>query len=88
MITYLLLNEESERLIAAGRSSQQLVHPLEEGAKADNLHRFETSIGHLESAVIAMYREVGITARVIEYGSWSGRAGATQYQDILHITRT
>ncbi len=87
MITYLLLNEESEALIAAGRSTQKLVFPVEEGAKADNPHRFETSIGHSEEAVLQMYRDLNMDAKVIQYGAWCGRPVEQHYQDVVHIRR-
>jgi SAM-dependent methyltransferase len=87
MITYLLLNDESKGLIASGRSSQNLVFPVEEGSKADNPHRFETSVGHSEAAVIRMYDELDITAKVVAYGSWCGRQVPKHYQDVLSVVR-
>lgn len=86
-ITFFLLNQESLASISAGRSTQNLIHQVEEGSRADNPDRLETAIGHLEQVVFAMFTQHGIRAEIAEYGSWCGRK-ADYYQDIVKITRT
>lgn len=86
MISYFLLNAESEQLIVEGRSTQNLVYTVEDGSKADNPLRFETAIGHREEAVREMYATLGLEIDGIEYGSWCGRA-SNYYQDILFVSR-
>jgi hypothetical protein len=60
---------------------------VEEGAKADNPYRFETSIGHLESAAIKMYDDLNIDGKVVIHGAWCGRTIKLHYQDIFQIVR-
>jgi len=85
-ITFLLLNQESLASISGARSSQNLVHEVEEGSRADNPNRFETSIGHREELVLEMFTKNNIDAKVVEYGSWCGRQ-CDYYQDIVEIAK-
>ena len=85
-ITFFLLNEESLAAISGGRSTQNLIHEVEEGSRADNPNRFETSVGHSEQGVLAMFARHNIQAEVAEYGSWRGRQ-ADYYQDVVKISK-
>jgi ubiquinone/menaquinone biosynthesis C-methylase UbiE len=85
-ITFFLLNEESLTAISNGRSSQKLVHEVEEGSRADNPDRTETAIGHREELVLGLFTKNAIDAKVAEFGSWCGRQG-DYYQDIVNIIR-
>lgn len=85
-ITFLLLNHESIAAIEAGRSTQNLIHQVEEGSRAENPDRFETAIGHPEQLILGMFAQHDIHAEVDEYGSWCGRQ-LGYYQDIVKINR-
>ena len=86
LITFLLLNQESEQLIAQGRSTLNLVFEYENGSKACDPEGLETAVGHQEDFVLDMFKRRGLNADIAERGSWCGREGA-YYQDIIKITR-
>jgi SAM-dependent methyltransferase len=91
-VTFFLLNPESEALIAARKSSINLVFEAEDGSKADNPDRLETAVGHQETLVMEAFRDRGIEVE-IKYGSWCGRpiegerAKEYSYQDFARLTR-
>jgi SAM-dependent methyltransferase len=85
-VTFFLLNDESLASIAAGRSTQNLIHQVENGSRADNCNHLETAVGHPEQVVLGMFNHHGIRAEVAEYGSWCGRQSG-YYQDTVKITR-
>jgi SAM-dependent methyltransferase len=84
MISYFLLNAESEGLIAAGQSSQRLVHPAGPDCRADNPNSLETAVGHSEASVLNLFRRCGLKIK-IHYGSWCGRKVFVSYQDIITV---
>jgi hypothetical protein len=69
LVTFFLLNPESEALIAKGKSSVNLVYEAEHGSKTDNANRLETAVGHQEIFVIKAFRSARIMMDVVEYGS-------------------
>lgn len=85
LITFFLLNDESERLIAQGKSTLSMVHEYENGSKACDAGGLESAVGHQEQFVLAMFERRGLRAEVAERGSWCGRH-ADYYQDIVKIT--
>jgi len=85
-ITFFLLNRDSLDLLASGKSTLHLIHPIEEGSLADNPERRETAIGHREANVLKMFKDHEIMADIVEYGSWCGRS-ERYYQDIVKLTR-
>jgi SAM-dependent methyltransferase len=87
LISFLLLNEESESLIVQGKSALNLVYDYEDGSKASDSNRLETAIGHQEHFILDMFERRGFKAEIAERGSWCGRTGGTYYQDIVRITR-
>jgi hypothetical protein len=86
MISYFLLNSESEKLITEGKSTLNLVYETEDGCKADNPNRLETAVGHNEGHILNLYERLGIRAKVF-YGSWCGRTEFLSYQDIIVLER-
>jgi SAM-dependent methyltransferase len=85
LITFFLLNHESQLLIAEGKSTLNLVHAYENGTKASDPEGLETAVGHQEHFVLEMFERRGLKAEIAERGSWCGR-DANYYQDIIKIT--
>src|SRR4029077_1479385 len=85
LITFFLLNHETESLIAEGKSTLKMIHEYENGSKACDPERLETAVGHPEQFVLDMFERRGLKADIAERGSWCGRVG-DYYQDIIKIT--
>lgn len=81
LISFFLLNEESSRLIASGRSTIELRH--QEGpARMVSREKPEIAIGFEEDYIAGLYRQFGLEIRKpIYYGSWCGRREFLSYQD-------
>lgn len=86
LITYFLLNSESEKNIATGKSTLNFVYPIEEGSKMTNGDRMENAIAHREENILQMYEDSGLKGKIVSYGKWSGR-NAEHYQDIVLVTK-
>ena len=86
MISYFLLNPESETLIAGGLSTQRLVYEAGPGCRADNPDRLESAVGHGEKEVHDLIRSVGMKTKIF-YGSWCGREQYVTYQDMVCIQK-
>ena len=82
LITWFLLNPESEALIGAGKSSLDFRYQLE-GTRVTNLQVPEEAIAYPEEQVQSMYREAGFTVDAIHRGSWPGREQFVSYQDMV-----
>jgi hypothetical protein len=83
LITFFLLNPESNRLIEAGRSSLDLRHGAGTYRVADPAEP-ERVVGYDEQHVEELYRQNGLQIRrPIRYGSWCGRSEYVSYQDIV-----
>jgi SAM-dependent methyltransferase len=83
LISMFLLNAESRRLIAAGRSTLDLRHPLGP-ACAMWPEAPERAIGYDEPHMLDLYARHGLTVREpIRYGSWCGRPTFLSYQDLV-----
>ncbi|MDJ0557457.1 MAG: glycosyltransferase [Microcoleaceae cyanobacterium MO_207.B10] len=77
-----LVNPESEQLIAEGKSSQALIHRLQEGFTKD-LNSPEKGMGFLESLLLEWVNNTGFNLLGKSYGSWCGRVGSKSYPDML-----
>ncbi|MFZ4442891.1 MAG: class I SAM-dependent methyltransferase [Planktothrix agardhii] len=86
LCTFFLLNEESEALIKAGKSSQNLIHEFEDSFFS-NLEIPESDMGHREVSVTQWIEALGFTVSAKYYGLWCGRTPATNYQDILILKK-
>jgi SAM-dependent methyltransferase len=82
LITYFLLNEESERLIAAGRSTLDFEH--DHGAyRTVSLEKPELAVAFDEGWIKSRYGSVGLRIKRVELGSWCGRRDYLSYQDLI-----
>jgi SAM-dependent methyltransferase len=84
VITCFLINEESRRLIQAGASRLDLVHPHGDGMVAYPENP-DYAIGFDEARFGAWLRDRGLTVVETLYGSWCGRGSFSSYQDILIV---
>lgn len=83
LLTWLLLNEESEPLIADGKSYYNFAS-RGPGYRTTHPDNPEYLIAHEESAMRRLYRDHGL--RIVEpihYGSWSGRTQTPPFQDLV-----
>lgn len=82
LITWFLLNPESEALIREGASSLDFVHALGE-CLTTNPETPEEAICYRQSHVIELYERAGLEIEPpIRYGSWCGRKRYLSYQDL------
>ena len=83
VITYFILNPESEALMQADKSSLKFVFPIDQG-KSVQLTEPEAAVAFDEKYIRELYRKYGLTIiNPIHYGSWSGRESDVGYQDLL-----
>ncbi|NET78599.1 glycosyltransferase [Okeania sp. SIO1F9] len=81
-----LVNHDSEQLISEGKSSQPLVHRLQEGFTKD-LNSPEKGMGFLESLLLEWVINAGFNVLGKNYGSWCGRVGKRSYPDIVILEK-
>jgi SAM-dependent methyltransferase len=83
LITYFLLNEESKRLMAEGRSTLEFVHDFGDFLSTSRSTP-EVAICLPESMVRQLYATNRLEiAEPVRYGSWCGRRDFLSYQDIV-----
>lgn len=87
LATFLVVNEESRRLIDSGRSSLDLSCALP-GCWTTNPQIPESAIGYEEQALLGFARGNGFALRSLSYGNWCGRADYLSYQDIAVFQET
>ena len=86
LITFFLLNEESHKLMSAGRSSLDFRF-IRDGCYIDDEHLPEHAVAFEEAYIRALYHEFGFTLEDVRYGAWCGRTGYLSYQDIVVATK-
>ncbi len=87
LITWFILNPESQLLIEQGRSTRNIRYPLE-GCMTENPAVPEMAIGYMEDRVRTLYKEVGLVlAEPINFGTWCSRQSGLSYQDICVASR-
>jgi ubiquinone/menaquinone biosynthesis C-methylase UbiE len=86
LITYFLLNEESNRLIEAGRSTLNFEHVCD-GYRTESLEKPELAIAFDEKWIRGLYEKLGLTIQRVDRGSWCGRADYLSYQDLILATK-
>jgi SAM-dependent methyltransferase len=86
LISYFLLNEESRRLINAGKSTVDFARPDEQWATTSP-ERPEDAIAFDEDYVTGLYQRLGLNIVRIDYGSWCGRMNYLSYQDLIFAER-
>lgn len=83
VVTFFLLNDESQALVTAGNSTQNFVHPLQ-GCVTVNQEVPECAIAYNESDITALFAKKNLQIdQPIRYGSWCGRSRFLSYQDIV-----
>jgi SAM-dependent methyltransferase len=86
VMTCFLLNPESESYIRRGKSSQNIVHKLEE-CFTSTLDVPEQAIGFKEPLLLEWISKRGLSVVGKYYGGWCGRPYLTSYQDILVLQK-
>ncbi|SRR6266550_2756843 len=82
LITWLMLNRESEDLVKRGKSTLEVIHPMGE-CRVMNTAIPEEAVSYPEAKILEFYRDTGfVVEHPIHYGSWCGRAAFLSVQDI------
>jgi SAM-dependent methyltransferase len=82
LITWLMLNDESEDLVKRGKSTLDVIHPMGE-CRIMNRAIPEDAVAYPEGKILEFYRGAGFVVEApIHYGSWCGRATFLSVQDI------
>jgi SAM-dependent methyltransferase len=88
LATFFLLNDESRRLIADGRSTQRFADVEPPYAVVDRANP-EGAIAYEQEWALSRLASVGLQPRTPpRYGSWCGRDAFTSYQDIVIADRS
>lgn len=83
LITFFLVNKESEALIIKGISTQNFVYEIG-GCYTTGLENPEQAIAFTELDIRNLYGKYGLSVQEpIRYGSWCGRERFLSYQDIV-----
>jgi hypothetical protein len=82
LISYFLLNDESQRLIAAGAGTLAF-KGAGNGYGTISSEVPERAIALEEGFVTSLYRQLGLRIVRIDYGSWCGRDKCLSYQDLI-----
>jgi len=82
LISWFLLNDESRRLLAAGRSTLPFGDERD-GCATISPEVPERAIAFDEELVRSLYARAGLTIQRVDHGSWCGREGALSYQDLV-----
>ena len=86
LITYFLLNAESERLIGGGRSTLDFEHDC--GTyRTVSLEKPEVAVAFDERWIKSRYRAMGFRIKRVDFGSWCGRRDYLSYQDLILAER-
>ena len=85
-ISFLLLNDESRRLIVRGKSSIPLMHELGGYTVLDPGFP-ETTVGLPEEFIRERFEDSGLAISAVHYGSWCGRDSTKFFQDIVLAVR-
>ncbi len=83
LITFFILNEESENLVHLGRSALNFSHKIE-GCLTTNKKDSESAIAYNEESVKRLFEKHKLKIiQPIHYGSWCKRDNFLSYQDII-----
>ena len=83
MITWFILNEETQKLIAGNQSAMNFKYQHGNYATiGETLH--ETGVGFNESYITSLYEKNGLSVlQPVYFGNWCGRKDFLDYQDII-----
>ncbi|MEA2165456.1 MAG: hypothetical protein QOK37_3583 [Thermoanaerobaculia bacterium] len=82
LISYFLLNDESRRLIAAGRSTLDFKF-VRDGYTTISELVPEHAVAFDERFIRSLYERLGLKIARLDYGSWCGRDEFLSYQDLV-----
>jgi SAM-dependent methyltransferase len=82
LISHFLLNDESRRLIAEGRSTLDF-KIVRDGYSTISAEVPEHAVGFEESYITSLYNRLGLKIVRLDYGSWCGRDEFLSYQDLV-----
>ncbi len=83
LITFFLINDESNKLINEKNSTQLLKYQIDDYSFAKDKNIPEHAIGFKEDFVEDLFIKNNLTIEKIYYGSWCGRKNYKSYQDIV-----
>ena len=87
LISFFLLNEESERLIRAGRSTLDFKYQIEGCLTTDN-NNPEAVIAYKQEIVESLFQKYDLKIiPPVRYGSWCERDAFLSYQDLIVATK-
>jgi len=82
LISWLMLNSESEDLVKRNKSALEVIHPMGE-CRVMNPAIPEEAVAYPEAKILEFYGEAGFEVEPpIRYGSWCGRSNFLSLQDI------
>ncbi len=86
-LNFFIVDETTDRLTAAGQSSQNFNIKLADGYTIDG-RTPERAIAFSEPQIQRLLRETGLTLSApVYYGSWSGRPDALENQDVVIVRK-
>ena len=87
LITFFILNEESEKLIRSGRSTLDFKYKID-ACLTTNENVPESAIAYKEDIVKLLFNKYGLKIfQPIRYGSWCNRDNFLSYQDMIIATK-
>ncbi len=87
LMTFFLLNPESEALIAEGRATLRFAHALD-GCRVQDPQLPEAAVAHAEDSVLGYLAAAGMElVGPIHYGKWCRRPGGLSGQDLLVVRK-
>ena len=88
LITFFILNEESENLVRSGDSMLDFRYNIN-GCLTTNEKDPEAAVAYNEEFVMRLFKKYGLKiAQPIHYGSWCKRDNCLTYQDLIIATKT
>jgi len=85
VITYFLLNEESQQFIDKGLDAHRFQHVYESDplCRVANPDMPESAVAHDEGRMRRYYAEVGCSVVDLSFGNWCGRSSQLGHQDLV-----
>jgi ubiquinone/menaquinone biosynthesis C-methylase UbiE len=88
LITFFILNPQSEQLIREGQSTLNFQFTIQPGCKTTTENDPEAAIAYDEEFVISLFDKYGLKInKPIHYGSWCKRDVFLSYQDLIFAVK-
>jgi ubiquinone/menaquinone biosynthesis C-methylase UbiE len=88
IITFFILNQQSEKLIIEGQSTLNFHFTIQPGCKTTTENDPEAAIAYDEESVISLFEKYGLKInKPILYGSWCNRDNYLSYQDLIFAVK-